>query len=203
MHSAKPIQPAEYATFRTELYQFDKTLGREGLKYEVSLDADPTLSPKNLTEKLSRVQAYKDRVVAILNRGILAEAYWKAALSKLDTKFDSAFTQAMITAEVREAKSAEVRKALAEKLAGDKVVEDLFEKKGDYSGHRIAISTHHADAQSFLREVENIYDNLHSTDMNLGRQLKSVMINAKVYDAPEELPASQARRVGETLTVGR
>lgn len=192
MNAAKPIRPEEYKSFHDELYEFNKQFGRDTIRYEVPLDPDPTLQPKSINEKLARVQAFKDRVVAILNRAILSESYWKAALTRLDSRLEAEYNRAMVTEEVRGAKSAELRQALATGAAKVKVAQALLgdslgeqaqpDPRPVFDDRRAAAATNHADALAFLKEVQNIYDNLHSTDQNLSRQLKSVMVNAKVYD---------------------
>jgi predicted ATP-binding protein involved in virulence len=200
MNAARPISPEEYAKFRAELYQHDSELGRDVLKYQVALDNDPTLQPKVLTEKLARVQGYKDRVVGILNRAILAESYWKAAIGKVDAKFEAAKMSAAITPAVTAAKNSETREAMASVVAMKAVIDTLFKGTGAYEDQRAVLSTNHADAHAFYREVENIYENLQSAGMNLALQIKSVMISTKVFSGSEigELSENEA-----SLSVGR
>jgi hypothetical protein len=166
----------------------------------VLLDNDPTLTPKNLTEKLARVQGYKDRVVGILNRAILAESYWKAAMGKVDAKFEAAKVSAAVSEEVRAAKNAETREAMACVAAAKKVLTEVFGDKGSYEDQRVFIATNHADAHAFYREVENIYENLQSAGMNLALQIKSVMISTKVFSGSEigEISEQEA-----SLSVGK
>lgn len=185
MNAARPITPDEYQKFRAELYKTSSELGRETVSYSVPLDEDPTLNPKGLNQKVSLVQAYKDRVVTILNRAVLAEAYEKTRLAKVDAEYEAAERTAMISEEVRAAKSAEVREAMAANKASEDVVKRIFEGKGTFEGNRISLVARHNDALSFLREVQNIYDNLESTGVQLAVQLKSIMVNAKVYDNAE------------------
>jgi hypothetical protein len=185
MNAARPITPEEYQKFRTELYKTSPELGRETVTYSVPLDEDPTLNPKGMTEKLARTQAYKDRVVTILNRAISAEAYEKTVLAKVDVYFEASEREAMISEEVKAAKSAEVRSAMAAVAAGKKVVEKAFKGEGTFDSHRFNLVVRHNDAISFLKEVQNIYDNLESTGVQLAVQLKSIMVNAKVYGGVE------------------
>jgi len=179
MNVAKPLKPSEYEAYRKELYSFQG--GAEGnMAQSVSLDTDPSVNPKGINEKLSLVQAMKDRVMMILNRAILAEAYWKTVSKRLDATFDSEYQRAMIL-HGKSAGNAEMRKATATGEAQKGVVSKLFGDEGDYDQQHSMVQRNHADATAFLKEVQNIYDNLDSTDQNLSRQLKSVQVNAKVY----------------------
>jgi hypothetical protein len=195
MNAARPITPDEYKKFREELYKPNTELGRENVAYTVPLDEDPTLNPKGMPQKLALTQAYKDRVITILNRAISAEAYEKTVLAKVDVYFEAAEREAMISDEIKAAKSAEVRAAMAAVAAGKKVVEKAFKGEGTFDTHRFNLVVRHNDAISFLKEVQNIYDNLESTGVQLAVQLKSIMVSAKVFagDGPELVEAGARR----------
>lgn len=180
MNAAKPISPDEYKAFRTELYSVDQA-GRELASYTVALAADPSTQPKKQNGRVQTVQGYKDRVLVLFNRGILAEAYWNALLKKLDAKFEAEYNRQLASEEVAKgAKAAEGRKALATNLSGEKVANDLFKGKGSFEDRRSAIVTNHIDAKAFLTEVKNIYENLQDTGMALAQQAKNSMIDLKI-----------------------
>jgi hypothetical protein len=194
MNVAKPILPKEYEELRRELYSARD--GRECGRFEVCLDKDPTLQPKNLNAKLQEVQSYKNRVVVILNKAVRSEAYWKTALAKVKAKFDACTYRASATDEVKAGKSQDIRESLSKSVASAMIVAELFEGKGAYEDHMAGIVANHADANAFLVEVQNIYDNLHSTDQNLSRQLKSVIVNTRLYgEMGDDAPAENDQRV--------
>jgi hypothetical protein len=182
MTAAKPISSEEYKAFYAELYTSGKSV------YSVELDADPTNNPRKLNGQIERVQAFKNRVLPILNRAVANELYWKTIIRKIETRVDIAENQSMVTETVKAEKSAELRKATAKNLAGDKVVASAFSGQGTLVDHICLAEERHADALSFLMEVKNIYENLNSTDMNLARQQRNILICAKLYgDASEPI----------------
>ena len=182
MNAAKPINAEEYKAFYNELYTDGKSA------YSVDLAADPTADPRKLNGQLERVQSYKNRVLPILNRAVANELYWKTVVKKLETRVDMAENQAMVTETVKAEKSAELRKASAKNAAGDKVVASVFEGRGAYVDHICLAEERHADSLSFLLEVKNIYENLNSTDMNLARQQRNILICAKLYGDADKIP---------------
>lgn len=180
MNAAKPITAAEYQQFFAELYKEGKSA------YSVDLAADPSVDPRKLNGQIERVQAYKNRVLPILNRAVANEAYWKSAVRKLETRVDMAEHQAMVTDAVRAEKNAESRKASAKIEAGKSVLAKVSAESGraatgEFIELLIGAEERHADALSFLIEVKNIYENLDSTDMNLARQQRNILICAKLY----------------------
>jgi hypothetical protein len=188
MNVAKPITPKEYEDFRAELYEIVE--GKESsTRFAVALDSDPSLRPKGINEKLSVVQGNKDRLMVIYNRAILNESYWKTKLKQAESKYEAEFQRAMLSDEAKTGKNGEIRNATATSMASASVVQSLFSGEGVYEDNMAKVSIRLADAIAFFKSVQNIYDNLNSTDMNLARQLKSIMVNTKVYgdhaDTPE------------------
>jgi len=183
MNVARPIAKTEYSAFRAEMY--DVVNGAEtACRFTVPLDADPTMRPKNLTEKISKVQSCKDRVIVILNRAILNEAYWKTVIKRVDARFESEIAKAYLDPGMKEHKNQELRSGHATTIAEAAVLASLFEGKSTYDEQTALIHKNAQDAVSFLAEVKNIYDNLGDAAVALAVQLKSVMVNAKVYGDP-------------------
>lgn len=183
MNVARPIVKKEYDAFRAELYEVIN--GAEAsCRFSVGMDEDPTLQPKKLTEKISRVQGSKDRVVVILNRAILNEAYWKTVIKRIESRLESEIAKAYLDPSVRELKNQELRGGQATSMAEGAVLSGLFDGKGTYDEQTTLIRKNAQDAIAFLSEVKNIYDNLGDTAVALAVQLKSVMVNAKVYGDP-------------------
>lgn len=198
----RPIDMDEYEKFYQELYASDSR-GLKLSRFRVPMDADPTLNPKGINEKLSTVQGHKDRAVVIYNRAIQNKNYWDAIIKKLDSKFESEYQRAMLSENVRKAGNAESRVASATEVAKQRVYLKAFIRKeekdvrGDlndedwdklkrtysplYDGRRDEIVSRLSEATSFLNEVKNLYDNLDGTSMTLAVQLKSVMVNARIY----------------------
>lgn len=196
MNVARPILKSEYEAFRTELYNV--TGGSErSCNFTVALDEDPTLRPKNLTEKMAKTQACKDRVVVILNRAILNESYWKSLTKRIDARFESETAKAYLDPSMKELKNQELRQGQATSIAEAAVLAGLFEGKGTYDSQTALIHKNAQDAVAFLSEVKNIYDNLGDTAVALAVQLKSVMVNAKVYGDPSgEIDQTHALSAG-------
>ena len=192
----RPITTEEYEQFLAELYKQDES-GRTIPTYKVELDDDPSLNPRTLSEKLKWVQAHKNRVVVIFNRAISNESYWRKIVKRLNTKFKSTYNKAMMNPDVRKEKSSDLRESCAEITAGVELVNALFDGKGTYEDNMIAAEGKHIDAQSFLNEVKNIYENLDSTDMNLARQQKNVLICAKLYGEVLEDDRRSGIKIGE------
>jgi hypothetical protein len=183
MNVARPVLKKEYEAFRSELYEIKD--GAEGVcKFTVALDEDPTMRPKNMTEKLAHVQACKDRMIMILNRAILGEAYWKTVTKRVAARLESEIARAYLDPSMKELKNQELRSGQATVIAEEKVLAGLFEGKGTYDEQTTLIHKNAQDAVAFLAEVKNIYDNLNDTSIALAVQLKSVMVNAKVYGDP-------------------
>jgi hypothetical protein len=183
MNVARPIVKKEYDAFRAEIYEIVN--GVESVcRFTVPMDADPTLRPKNLTEKMAQTQACKDRMVVILNRAILNEAYWKTVIKRVDARFESEIARAYLDPSMKELKNQELRSGQATSIAEEAVLKFLFDNKGTYDEQTALIHKNAQDAVAFLSEVKNIYDNLSDTAVALAVQLKSVMVNAKVYGDP-------------------
>lgn len=168
--AARPLQAEDYKKLIAELYKDGKTT------YQVELDADPAANPKVINAKLEQVQAFKNRVVYILNQAVANEAYWSTVKKKLEARYEAAFNASFASEAVKAEKNAESRKAVGSIEAGKKVVETLFQGKGEYTDHYCAALDKLADAQSFLSEVEHVFKNLDSTDMNLAVQQKNVLL---------------------------
>jgi hypothetical protein len=201
MQSARPITKEEYQQLLAELYV--KADGKVQSRYKVDLDEDPSMSPRKLSGKFKEVQSQKDRVLVILNKALANEAFWKATLKKIDTKFNAAEVSAMIDPDVMKMKSKELREASAEISAGKKIVEKMFKGEGEYAEHYSKLQELHSDSLNFMLEVRNIYDNLDSTDKNLARQLKTVLLCAKLFgESEDEDDAAPAENNG-ALSVGK
>lgn len=177
MNAARPITVQEYKTLLAELYTEGKS------SYTVDLDSDPAANPRLINSKLERVQSYKNRVVTILNKAVANQAYWKAIVKKMETRKAAAENAAMVTEAVKNEKNAESRKAAAAIAGAQKVVETMFKGEGTYEDHYCQALNCLADAESFLSEVENVYKNLDSTDMNLAVQQKNVLLCVKLAGA--------------------
>jgi hypothetical protein len=202
MNVARPIKTEEYKKFREELYEFQN--GAESKpRFAVSLDSDPTMKPKAISEKLAEIQAYKDRALVIYNRAILCEAYWRTVMRRIEAKHKGETKRAALLEEVRKGKSADIRVAEAERIANEAVVKELFKDKKDengdvieYDAHFSKVASHLADAGAFMVEMKHIYENLDETSKNIMVQLKSVMVNVKVYGDPKETdPVDKSVRV--------
>ena len=74
----------------------------------------------------------------------------------------------------------------------------LFKGEGTYEQHITLFHKNFADAQAFLAEIRNIYENLDSTDTNLARQLRTVMIDVRLRPNPEDVGEERS----STLAVG-
>lgn len=198
MNVARPIVKSEYEAFRSELY--DASGGSEkSCNFTVALDEDPTLRPKRMTEKMAQTQAAKDRVVVILNRAILNEAYWKTLVKRVDARLESEVARAYLDPSMKELKNQELRQGQATVIAEAAVLKGLFQGEGTFDSQSALIHRNAQDAIAFLSEVKNIYDNLSDTAVALAVQLKSVMVNAKVYGDP----SGAIDQVPQHLTAGR
>lgn len=195
MNAAKPISPEEYKTYRSELYKIRQDASREDLAYQVKLDEDPTRIPLNISANLAKVQSYMERVVVVLNRAILAEAYWKTAAYKLESKFDSEYVRVLISAEGQAAaKNAEGREAFATVKAQETVINILFSdreaaKRPKYEDQMFHFKSNLADASAFREEVQNIYDILELASTSLAVQQKNSVYSRSVHGVGEEVPA--------------
>ena len=196
MNVARPVKKEEYDAFRKEVYSFKDGV-ETSCNFTVSMDADPTLQPKNLTANLAEVQAKKDRLVVVLNRAILNESYWRTVAKRIESKYESETSKAFLEQNVRELKNQELRQGQASIMAADAVVRALFDGKGNYDEHMALIYRNLQDAIAFSSEVKNIYENLDHASRNLAVQLKSVMVNARVYGDPSGDEPSETRLVAE------
>lgn len=183
MNVSRPITKPEYDAFRSELYNIKDGV-EQTCRYTVDMDADPTMRPKNLTEKIKQVQGCKDRMVVVLNRAILNESYWKTVIKRVDARFESEVAKAYLDPSMKELKNQELRQGQSTRIAEAAVLEGLFGGKGTYDEQMSLIHKNAQDAIAFLSEAKNIYDNLSDTAIALSVQLKSVMVNAKVYGDP-------------------
>ena len=180
----RPITPDEHDAFYREIY----SSGEGGLvfpQFRVPLDTDPTLNPKGINEKIAKVQSLKDRLCVIYNRAIKNKSYWDTITKKLEARFESEYQRAMLLETVRKAGNAEMRVAAATEEAKLQVVNKVFKGDGNYDSKMAEISHKHAEAVSFFSEVKNLYENLDGSSMNLAIQLKSVMLNARIYGQME------------------
>ena len=197
MNVARPIKPTEYEAFRKELYAMSN--GQEtSINFSVPLDEDPGQDPKSIGSKLAKVQAFNDRVLVMLNRSILCEAYWRTVHRRVESKYEAETQRAMLSEDVVKAKNQDCRKAEATKIADAAVVTALFGGEGKFEDQCSAVVKNLSDAIAFMNEVKNIYENLEHTARNLAVQLKSVMVNAKVYGDPTGDPSRE-----EALSVAR
>jgi hypothetical protein len=175
----QPIALEEYERFYQELY-----MERDGVimsQFRVPLDSDPSMNPKGINTKLALVQALKDRLVVILNRAIRNESYWRALSKKVEGRHEAEVQRAMLTEKVKTSGNADSRKAMSANDAADTVLKDLFKGEGKLEEHVASINKKHSEAIAFLSEVKNLYENIDSSSMNLAVQLKSVMVNTKIY----------------------
>ena len=179
MSVLKPITQEEYEQYYQELYTENQ--GVIMSQFRVTLDNDPSMNPKGINEKLATVQGLKDRLVVILNGAIKNEMYWRALTKKVEGRHEAEVNRAMLTETVRKSGNSESRKALSAVDAEKTVLQDLFRGEGKLEDHVAAIDKKHSEAIAFLSEVKNIYENLDSSSMNLAVQLKSVMVNQRIY----------------------
>ena len=194
MNVSKPIKKEEYELFRKELYTFKD--GRElGVTFSVGLDADPSSNPKAIAEKLAHVQGFKDRALMILNRAVLGESFRKSAVKCIEAKYEAEVRRAMLNENVAKAKNQEMRGAEASKIAEAIIVKEVFNGEGKYEDYFNELTKNLADATAFLHEVQNIYDNLDDTSRSIMVQLKSVMVNIKVYGDGEMQDIDQSLKV--------
>ena len=192
MNVARPIKKEEYDAFRKELYIY-KDGAESASRYAVSLDEDPTLRPRDLSKKLAEVQANKDRLVVILNRAILNDAYWKTVSKRIEARFESETNQAYLAEEVKSLKNQELRQGQASVLAAKAVIVALFEGTGTYDDQMALVYRNWQDAMAFLGEVKNLYENVDKTSYALALQLKSTMVNMKIFGDPSEDTPSETR----------
>jgi hypothetical protein len=183
MNVARPILKTEYEAFRAEMYTI-KDGAEVSCRFTVGLDADPTMRPKNMTEKMAETQSRKDRMLVILNRAVLNEAYWKTVIKRVDARLESEIARAYLDPSMKELKNQELRSGNATVIAEKAVLANLFGDKGTYDEQMTTIYRNAQDGIAFLAECKNIFDNLSDTSIALSVQLKSVMVNAKVYGDP-------------------
>lgn len=196
MNVARPIRKEEYEVFRKELYIY-KDGAESASRYAVSLDEDPTLRPKDLSKKLAEVQANKDRLVVMLNRAILNDAYWKTISKRIEARFESETNKAYLDEQVKSLKNQELRQGQASVFAAKAVVDALFDGKGVYEDQTALVYRNWQDALAFLGETKNIYESVDKTSFLLALQLKSVMVNMRISGDPsEDAPTEQQVSVG-------
>ena len=187
MNVARPIKKDEYDAFRKEMYVY-KDGAESASRYAIQLDADPTMKPKDMSKKLAEVQANKDRLVVILNRAILNDAYWKTVSKRLEARFESETNQAYLDEQVKALKNQELRQGQASIIAAEKTVKalNLFDGKGTYVEQTSFVHSQWQDSIAFLGEVKNIYENVDKTSFLLALQLKSIMVSMKIFGDPSE-----------------
>lgn len=176
-----PLTAEEYRTLYAEIYSSTQGTGLLKSNFRVEMDNDPTLNPKGINEKLSKVQALKDRLVVIYNKAIKNKSYHDTLLKGLTSDFEAEYQRAMLSEDVRKAGNAEMRVAKATEEAKKAMVKNKFKEVGTYEQNMVSRLTRQAEANAFFSEIKNVYENLDSTSMNLAVQLKSVMINARIY----------------------
>jgi hypothetical protein len=187
MDAARPITSDEYKAFREELYKTRQDASREVVAYHVDLDSDPTMQPKNISAKLARVQSFKERMVVILNRAILAEAFWKTAVGKIEAKFKAELSRALASEEIRKAGgSADSREAMASVAAERSVVAEIFNGQGKLEDHMLSARSRLADASAFHSEVQNLFDNLDSAETSLAVQQKNTVLSLRLQSFHEQ-----------------
>lgn len=180
MSAIRPIPLEEYDVYYNEMYAKTSDGGTIS-RYAVPLDADPQTNPKGINEKLAKIQGLKDRLICILNRAIQNEAHWKAMEKRLEACYEAETNKALVTTEVKTSGNAGIQKAMAHNEACKAIVASLFKGEGKFEDHSSSIGKRHTEAIAFLSEVKNLYDGLDSASMNLAIQLKSCMLNAKIY----------------------
>lgn len=196
MNAARPISAEEYKSFRSELYQLRKDSSREDMAYNVKLDEDPSRTPLNISMNLSKVQGFLERTAVILNRAILATAYWKSIVDKVELKWDAEFNRAMVDpVTTKAASNAEGRKAFASVKASEEVVK-LYKWMGkDEGGNPIParyedqlsqIKTNYVDALSFKDEIENIWKVLETAGTSLAVQQKNSVYSRSLQGSGRE-----------------
>ena len=181
MADLKIINDVDYEAYYKELYLNDGA-GPVLSRYRVPLDPDPSICPMSINKKLSEVQAYKDRVVVILNHAIQNKSHWETLLKKLESKFDSEVNMALTSDTVKNSGNAGIQKAVALRVASNSIVAEIWKGEGKYEDRLSGLSKKYAEASAFLAEVKNLFENLDSTSMNLAVQLKSMMMNARLYN---------------------
>ena len=198
MNVARPILKTEYEAFRAEMYTI-KDGAEQSCNFTVGLDADPTLRPKEMTDKMSRTQAKKDRMLVILNRAVLNESYWKTVIKRVDARLESEIARAYLDPSMKELKNQELRSGNATVIAEGAVLKGLFADKGSYDEQTTLIHRNAQDAIAFLSECKNIFDNLSDTAIALSVQLKSVMVSTRTSGDP----AGDLEPIPGRLQVGR
>ena len=171
----------DYKALYSELYAKDSN-GRRVSFYRVPLDQDPSIDPLSINKKLADVQSYKDRMVVILNDAIRNESYCKTALKDMESRFESEVGSALTTDAIKNSGNAGIQKAVAMRVASKALVVELFAGEGKYEDKISLLTKKYAEAGVFLKEVENLYENLDKTSMALAVQLKSVMMNMRLYN---------------------
>ena len=198
MNVGKPLKREDYEKFYKELYREDPNTKQWVVSYSVALDADPTVNIKALSNKLSKVQMFKDRVLFIFNEALKNESFWNHNTKKLEDLLEAEEGRQILTETVSKGKSADTRVAMAHELAVKSLVDNKL-KGAPYDDKLAFAKESWADAKAFLKEVENIYENLNSTDQNLVRQIKTIMIVAKVNSGGLDEDPDNVRASVETL----
>lgn len=172
----KPIPENSINNIYKELYDRDEN-NKIICKYAVHLDEDPSIHPKSLSEKIAQTQTYKNRVIVLLNIAISNKQYWDTMLKNLDTLYNTVYSEEM--SKITDKVSVDIKKSMAETNAYITLAARL--NIDNYVGHYNEVVRKHSEAVSLYTEIKNIYDNLNETSVNLAIQLKSMMLNAKVY----------------------
>lgn len=176
-----PMTADEYRLLYAEIYATIKDSGLMKSNFSVDMDTDPTINPKGINEKLAKVQGNKDRLVVIYNRALKNKSYYDTVLKGLQAEFDAEYQKAMLSEDVKKAGNAEMRVAKATQDAKAEMLRERFKGVGTYEQNMVSRLTKQAEANAFFTEIKHIYENLDSTSMNLAIQLKSVMLNARIY----------------------
>ncbi len=176
----KPISDEEYISFINELYENSRDGSRQ-VRFTVQLPEDPSVNPLELNSKLSKVQSLKDRLVVIMNRGLVNKSYWDATVSRVQGLLETEIASQLISnPDVKAAKNSDARNSMAEIYAKQKLHPILFVKYSSFDDGFSALTTKQAEANAFYNEVKNIYSNLDDKSMALAVQLKTIILNARL-----------------------
>jgi hypothetical protein len=196
MNAARPISSEEFKSFRSELYQLRKDSSREDMSYQVKLDEDPSRVPLNISMNLSKVQGFLERTAVILNRAILATAYWKAIVDKVELKWDAEFNRSMVDpVTAKAASNAEGRKAFASVQASEAVVKlyrwETKDEKGTvlparYEDQLSQVKSNYVDSMAFKDEIENIWKVLETAGTALAVQQKNSVYSRSLQGSGRE-----------------
>ena len=191
MDDNQAITEAEYSAYYKEIYVAEVSGGPTVSRYRVPLDKDPSIDPMAINRKLSEVQAYKDRLVVILNHAIRNKSHRETILKAFEAKFEDEVNEALTSDSVKNSGNAGIQRAVALRQAS-KAIETEITEKAKTAGTPITgevkcgvrLANYHrglARAVAFLAEVKNLYENLDASSMALALQLKSLLLNARVY----------------------